>query len=102
MTRLEFYDKRNLDHKLPEIDIGEHLIEILFNVGPTIITLEGETPVSWQELQAFGATVGGIEEPWEYQAIHNMSVGYLLARQAGTEPLARSPVDAQNEIEGLT
>ena len=78
---------------LPDLNAGGYLLEALFQVGPMSQTQMGEAPLNWQELALYGHATQALSEPWEYQALFDMSRAYMAARRSGENPFSISPVD---------
>ena len=52
-----------------------------------------EVGLTWQSIYAFGQATGEISEAWEFQALHDMSKGYVEAKRVGEDIFAIPPVD---------
>lgn len=77
---------------LPEIEAGQYLIDAWMAAGPTAPGAMGEVPLDWPAVVAFAQATGAISEPWEFQAVIDMSRGYVVAKTIGENALAIPPV----------
>ncbi|MHA3913844.1 hypothetical protein [Halovulum sp. GXIMD14793] len=50
----------------------------------------------WSEIEAFASASGVISEPWEKQALFDMSWGYVEEYNAATDPLRIPPMERNN------
>lgn len=78
---------------LPEIDGGEYLIAAMQKLDPVRSNGMELRATDWPEILAFAHATGRISEPWEFETLFDMCVGYFEAREAGADPLAIAPVD---------
>lgn len=80
---------------MPEVGPGFYLIEA-FHVlrfatpGPMG---EGLQAQSWQEVLAFAEATGRITEPWEVEALFNMSWAYVTEHTKAADSLRVSPME---------
>lgn len=63
---------------LPQIDV-EYLVDILFEVGPTMASGMGELPLSHSELLAWMSNSGIELHPWESSMLRRLSRDYLAS-----------------------
>lgn len=79
---------------LPEITVGQYLMTVLFNAGLSEQSAMGdEIGLTWQSVYAFAQGTEAITEPWEVQALHDMSAAYVAAKREGDDIFAIPPVD---------
>lgn len=96
VSRLEFKQARIKAGKtdslgIPDLDGADYLLDAMFAVGPTRAAAMGDEPTGYLEIEAFSRATGRIDEPWEVEALRDMCVAYLQARQDGEHPLAIEP-----------
>lgn len=93
-TRLEQYRKEGREPPFPKIQHGHHLINALFEVGPTKHgAMGGEEPVGWLDVDAYARLTEEITEPWEARALIEMSRAYLNGKRSGTDVLSIPPLE---------
>jgi hypothetical protein len=63
---------------MPPVDVGRHLIDDLFEVGPSVA---GE-PLTFQEIAAWSGLTGRSLDAWEPVALRRLSLAYLAEYQA--------------------
>ena len=71
-----------------------YLLTAMQNLGWCGSNGFGAEPISWAEIHAYAACTGDISEPWEYQALRDMSKAYI--KGLSLEP---GVVDPATEIE---
>ena len=59
-------------------------------MGRATISMSLE-PLRWSEIDAYGRSTGVLTEPWEMQAVRDMSVAYLDGLKRGENPLGKPP-----------
>lgn len=52
-----------------------------------------EVGLSWVSLAAFATATGRVSEPWEFEALFDMSAAYVAAKRDGEDVFAIPPVD---------
>jgi hypothetical protein len=82
---------------LPQIGVGEYLIDAMFRLGPVRNNGMSVSAPDWSEIEAFSRVTGRISEPWEAEVLYDMCHGYYGALIAGEDPLAMSPVEIEAE-----
>lgn len=58
-----------------------------------------EAPLDWADIWPFMQATENIEEPWEAEALFEMSRGYLSAKVDGEHALAIPPTE-QDDLDG--
>lgn len=89
--RMERMQKENVPLGLPELNEGEYLHELLFELWPTRTTEVGERPTDWDVIAPFGY-VHGLDEG-DMAALAAMCRGYHQAKAEGTARAAIPPVE---------
>jgi hypothetical protein len=84
---------------LPDLVAGEYLVAAMFKMRPLRFNGLGEVQADWDVIDAFARATGRISEPWEIEALFEMCEAYHQGLQAGTDPLAMSPVEQINSAE---
>lgn len=59
----------------------------------TPMPMGGWMPLSWGELQAFGASTERLADPWDYETARAMSSAYLRGMIEGREINSIMPID---------
>lgn len=80
VSRLEQMRKSRKDKDyyppLPPTD-APHLLNYLFDVGPTLASGMGEGPLTHSEIEAWQGNTGVELEPWEATFLRRLSIDYL-------------------------
>lgn len=79
------------DFGLPELDEGEYLPGVMFDLGPSRSDGMGAGPTDWDIIGPFGEAVGLDSE--DMMILAKMCRGYHEARREGEHPLTIAPVD---------
>lgn len=84
---------------LPPIEAGHHLLEVLFEVGPTIVVgMGGLAAIPEAELLAWQLNHDEVLTPWEVSTIRALSAAYageaMAARDPKQPPPYRAPAPA--------
>lgn len=82
---------------IPDVGPGAYLLDALFQAGPTIHTGAGDVPLDWPNISSFAEFTGAIAEPWEAKALRDMSVSYLVGRNAGVDGLSIPPSEWEDD-----
>lgn len=77
---------------MPEIDGGEWLLQVFWDVGPAMSTPMGSAPLSHSEMRAWQETSGVELEPWQASLLRRMSAEYLAECQKAESPNCPSPL----------
>lgn len=80
---------------LPDLDgVEDMLREALFKMGTIRHTdMGGERPLDWPEVLSFARATAYVSEPWEIEALHDMSASYVRGLIGGRSPFGIEPVD---------
>ncbi|WP_139044806.1 hypothetical protein [Phaeobacter sp. S60] len=82
--------------ELPFPDLSDYqsmLWRAFLEVGPTLPGAMGEVPVSWVEVDAYARHSPEITEPWEVQALVQMSQDYLSEKVKGADVFTVPPME---------
>ncbi len=74
---------------------GKYLMQALWDVGPSRFDGTIETAIGWQDLAAYAKVMGTLSEPWEINAVMQMSKAYVREKTTSTDPLSIAPVDRE-------
>jgi len=85
---------------MPPVDVGEHLIEILFEVGPIKSTGMATAAINDLDLLAWQLNQETKLSPWECQCIRHLSIEYANAYSDGQKKTAAPPYVAQVITDG--
>jgi len=79
---------------LPELSAYQGMIWRAFlEVGPAMPGAMGEVPISWAEVDAYARHCPEITEPWETQALVQMSQDYLAEKRRGADVFTVAPME---------
>jgi len=73
--------------ELPPVDAAQHLIDYLFEVGPSV----GGEVLTFSELQAWQASTGTVLTSWEAITLRRLSGAYLSELNAASDPQRPAP-----------
>lgn len=76
---------------LPEIRACEYLVAFLFQVGPTLLTPMGASPLTHGELRSFMTNTGLSLSAWEALTLRRLSADFLGESNRATEPSCPPP-----------
>lgn len=87
--------RRELWTRVEEPDaVGiEYIVKAWFRVGMVDSGAMGQAPLRWSEVLAFAKATAAVSEPWEMEALVDMSRYYLHERVAAENPLRKSPME---------
>lgn len=72
---------------LPEVDAGQHLVDYLLQLGPTI----GGEPLTYQEIAAWCGLTGIVLSSWEAVTLRALSASYASEYFAAKDPARPVP-----------
>lgn len=79
--------------QMPELPFGGYLLEAFLNMK-IATSFQGETqPRSWAEVLAYAQATGAVTQPWELQALFDMSWDYVHELNKATSPFVKSPME---------
>lgn len=93
LTRLELHggDWDDWPDDLVEVN---YLIQIALRMQLGVSTDKGGLlPQKWSDVIDFGKSVAGLTEPWEFEALMDMSQSYVNEFMNGRDMLRTSPMD---------
>ena len=76
---------------MPPIEWGDYLLDYLFEVGPTMPSGMGSSPLTYAEIEAWQRTVAIALSPFEVQLLRRLSVEYFGESHAATKPDCPAP-----------
>jgi len=79
---------------MPVLDVGDHLIECLFAVGPA----NDGAAITFQELQAWCGLTGHTLNSWEASTLRSLSKAYLAEYMAASDPARPAPYSAPRQL----
>lgn len=77
--------------ELPPIDFGEHLVPILFEIGPGMPVGMGNGPLTFGEIDAWCRGMGIDLQPWERRWLRRLSIEYLNEGPKASKQFAPAP-----------
>lgn len=89
-TRRERFRDDRIDVEFPECD-ALHLVDYLWEIGPTMSMGMGAAPLTQSEIAAWQANTGIDLSAWEARTIRRLSSEFLYELQAATDRLRRPP-----------
>lgn len=86
----------NIEPEMPELTWGRHLIDYLFEFGPTMPAGMGSGPLTGTEIKDWQELLGIEFHPWESRLLRRLSSEYLDQSRAATKrdcppPFGASP-----------
>lgn len=66
-----------LEPDLPSVD-SRQLLDVLFEVGPTMAAGMGAGPITFSEMAAWQQQIGVRLSPWQVRAVRQLSLDYIL------------------------
>jgi hypothetical protein len=81
---------------LPDVGPGQYLIDAFHALRFARQGLEGMTPQTWVEIDAFARATRLISAGWEAQALFDMSWAYVTENQKAGDPLRIAPMERPN------
>lgn len=87
-----FENKARLGADVPQLELpptgfGQHLVDYLFEVGPSC----GGEPLTYSEVAAWQGITGVRLDAWEAETLRRLSVEYLNERDAAADPERPAP-----------
>jgi hypothetical protein len=89
-SRLQTLQDTGVPAELPEVDLG-YLVAYLWDVGPTLSSSGGESPLTRTELRAWQEDMGLELQPWESRILMRLSHDYLIQIQKARKPDCQAP-----------
>jgi len=80
----------NEELAMPPCDAG-HMIDYLFEIGPTQVAGMGEAPISHAEIEAWQRNTGIELNSWEARTLRKLSAEYLTESMNATQPQCPAP-----------
>lgn len=99
LTRLQTLKEEDREPHYPHLECAQHVINYLFEVGPTMSTGMGVIPLTHQELQAWQRDMHIRLRPWEARFICRLSKVYLSMTHEAEEIDCPSPCDVNTETD---
>lgn len=72
---------------MPEVEAGMHLVQMLFEIGPT----GKEEPLAWGEIESWARVQGVPLQPWHYTLLVHLSREYLAESYEARDRNAPAP-----------
>ena len=85
---------------MPSIDTP-HLIEYLYEIGPTLSGAMGESPLTHEELRAWQENTGIELQPWEVRLLLRLSRDYLTESQNAQKRDCLAPYQCEQTAPNL-
>lgn len=79
-SRLQTFKDEDVPIELPEVEVG-YLVAYLWDVGPTLKSSGGESPLTHGEILAWQQLQGIELQPWETRILIRLSFDYLVQSQ---------------------
>lgn len=86
--------------EMPVVLAGEHIIECLFAIGPTLASGLGPCSLTYQEINAYMQSTGTHLQPWEIKILRHLSNAYVSESYKSTDancPPPWQPRDVSQE-----
>ncbi len=84
--------RKNPDYApdMPPVDVP-YLLEVFFEIGPTMAAGMGAGPITHEEIRAWQANTGVELQPWQIRALRRMSFDYLGEAHEAEKADRRAP-----------
>jgi hypothetical protein len=83
--------------QLPDVGMGAYLVQAFSRLRYAVPSpMGGMVAQSWTEIEAFARATEAISEPWELEALFEMSWIYTEERQAGSNLMRIPPMDRKS------
>lgn len=93
-TRLERKKQNGIEPRFVELEAGDYLLDALVRMGLCLNDpMTGQTALPYADILAFSNATGRISEPWEMEALHDMSRAYLEGLAYGARNVRTEPID---------
>ena len=90
-SRQETLTDRGISPQYPHIEVGEYLIDYLFELGPVMYTGEGIAPVNFGEIESWALLTGTPVSPFDAKALRFLSASFVRQANAAKDPKCPSP-----------
>ncbi len=90
MSRMQKLKAERRNPVLPDISC-QYLVDHLFACGPVGAGAMGPAALSFSEIAQWDRAMGGILQPWEFEALRRLSIDYVSERNKGEKPDAKPP-----------
>lgn len=87
--------EKEVEPPLPEIDYAIYIVNILDEIGAVQNTSMGMSPLTWQEIKAWGEVTDTKLDTWELATIKNLSNIYTAELSHASNPKRASPYTAK-------
>lgn len=77
--------------RLPELECGEYIINLLHEIGPVMHIGDGVTAVSYTEMHSWSLLTGVKLTAWETTAIRQLSVAFAREATLSKNPQRPAP-----------
>lgn len=89
-------DRDGVPIELPPLD-APHLVEYLFEVGPTIPSGFGPAAISHTEIRNWQLNTGTLLTPWDCNILRSMSRAYVDQAHLSLRPECPAPMYTQDQ-----
>lgn len=90
-TRRDALQERGIEPRMPPLEWAGHLVEYLFEFGPTMAAGMGSGPLTPSEIEAAQRLLGIQFQPWEARLLLRLSREYLAESHRATEQSCAPP-----------
>lgn len=88
---------RGQDLPLPSCP-APHLIEYLFEIGPTIPAGMGMSQIEWRDIDAWCERTGVDLPPWQARLLRLLSRDYLVMLREAEDPMCPAPMSHEADV----
>lgn len=82
------------DHTgMPTYPPSEYMLRAFLRLRPAKPGISGPAPWSWLDVEAFGRATSMIADPWEHEALIDMSSAYCAELASSTDALTIPPTE---------
>ncbi len=84
-------DNEEYEPEMPLVEAAGHVLDYLFEIGPTMLLGMGEAPLTHVELAAWQANTGVELSSWESRTLLRLSREYMTQGHKATKPDCAPP-----------
>lgn len=81
---------------MPEFPASEYMMRAFMRLRPARPGMGGPEPWTWVDVEAFGRASQMISDPWEHEALIDMSHAYCAELASSTNVLTIPPTERDN------
>lgn len=84
---------------LPHVEVGGHLIDYLWEAGPSRQSSMGSVALDWVDIRAWQQCTGACLSSWEAKTLRGLSRVFVAQAGVSADPKAPPPWQAEMSLE---